>query len=243
VIAARLRPLRRRPRDRRNTRAWGRSESALHAVRAVLRDRSYPAPPRGRLEWAPPMISSACATAGTSSLSIARQGSFAVGRTVVTSPGTFDPAAQTPPVQPPRRPGRRCTRSHVRLIPSPRAVRRLPLVMWYGIGPFSKTWQTPDEQNWFGTFRLGVWPDFFPWRAVLARSGSAQPVLPADDAERRADRHRRERECDRSNRTVAGRHRRMEFGDIILRRRTSGRVAGGLPLARSVPLEIVCLGF
>ncbi len=21
---------------------------------------------------------------------------------------------------------------------------------------------TPDEQGWFGTFRLGIWPDFFP---------------------------------------------------------------------------------
>jgi hypothetical protein len=78
------------------------------------------------------------------------------------------------------------------------------LVLWHGIGQFSKTWETtpdgregfqniflrrrfpvyvidqprrgragrstqpatitpaPDEQDWFGTFRLGVWPDFFP---------------------------------------------------------------------------------
>jgi hypothetical protein len=82
--------------------------------------------------------------------------------------------------------------------------RRLPLVMWHGIGQFSKTWETtpdgregyqnlflrrgyavylvdqprrggaarstvdgtvtatPDEQGWFATFRLGIWPDFFP---------------------------------------------------------------------------------
>ena len=27
--------------------------------------------------------------------------------------------------------------------------------------PISLT-PTPDEQGWFGTFRLGIWPDFFP---------------------------------------------------------------------------------
>jgi len=138
-------------------------------------------------------------------LSIARQGSFAVGGTVVTSPGVFDPTAQAPAGQPPSTAGQTLHGDHAYVFfQVPERARRLPLVMWHGIGQFSKTWETtpdgregyqtiflrrrfavyivdqprrgragrstvdatiratPDEQNWFGTFRLGVWPDFFP---------------------------------------------------------------------------------
>jgi len=146
------------------------------------------------------------AAADQGSISIARQGSFAVGGTVVTSPGVFDAAA--PPAalgQPVSTAGQTLHGDHAYVFYQvPHRARRLPLVMWHGIGQFSKTWETtpdgregyqtlflrrrfavylvdqprrgrasrstvdgtiratPDEQNWFGTFRLGIWPDFFP---------------------------------------------------------------------------------
>jgi len=151
------------------------------------------------------LLSHGAAIAGQQPISIARQGSFAVGGTVVTSPGTFDPAAQTTPGQPPSTAGQTLHGDHAYVFYQvPVRARRLPLVMWHGIGQFSKTWETtpdgregyqtiflrrrfgvyvvdqprrgraarstvdgtipatPDEQNWFGTFRLGIWPDFFP---------------------------------------------------------------------------------
>ena len=124
---------------------------------------------------------------------------------MVTSPGVFDATAQTPAGQPPSIAGQTLHGDHAYVFYQvPDRARRLPLVMWHGIGQFSKTWETtpdgregyqtiflrrgfgvyvvdqprrgragrstvdatiqatPDEQNWFGTFRLGVWPDFFP---------------------------------------------------------------------------------
>jgi hypothetical protein len=151
------------------------------------------------------LLSPACATVGPRPLSIARQGSFAVGGTVVTSPGVFDATAQAPAGQPPSTAGQTLHGDHAYVFYQiPERARRLPLVMWHGIGQFSKTWETtpdgregyqtlflrrgfgvylvdqprrgragrstvdgtipatPDEQNWFGVFRLGIWPDFFP---------------------------------------------------------------------------------
>jgi hypothetical protein len=124
---------------------------------------------------------------------------------VVTSPGVFDATTQSPTGQPPSTAGQTLHGDHAYVFYQiPVRARRLPLVMWHGIGQFSKTWETtpdgregyqtiflrrgfgvylvdqprrgragrstvdgtiratPDEQNWFGTFRLGVWPDFFP---------------------------------------------------------------------------------
>ena len=131
-------------------------------------------------------------------LQIKEQGSFAVGGTVITNPGKFDPYRQTPD-------GQTFHGDHAYVFYQlPVNARQLPLVMWHGIGQFSKTWETtpdgregyqniflrrdfgvylidqprrgnagrstqpatiqptPDEQGWFGTFRLGIWPDFFP---------------------------------------------------------------------------------
>jgi hypothetical protein len=125
------------------------------------------------------------------------QGSFAVGGSVVTNPGTFDPYKPTPA-------GQTFRGDHAYVFYQiPVEARKYPLVMWHGIGQFSKTWETtpdgregfqniflrrrfgvylidqprrgnagrstaeanispvPDEQQWFGTFRLGIWPDFF----------------------------------------------------------------------------------
>ncbi len=131
-------------------------------------------------------------------LQIKEQGSFAVGGTVITNPGKFDPLRPTPD-------GQTLHGDHAYVFYQlPVKARQLPLVMWHGFGQFSKTWETtpdgregyqtiflrrhfgvylidqprrgnagrstqpgsltptPDEQGWFGTFRLGIWPDFFP---------------------------------------------------------------------------------
>lgn len=131
-------------------------------------------------------------------LTIQEQGSFAVGGTVITNPGKFDHLRPTPD-------GQTFHGDHAYVTYQlPVKARQLPLVMWHGIGQFSKTWETtpdgregyqtiflrrgfgvylidqprrgnagrstqpatiqptPDEQGWFGTFRLGIWPDFFP---------------------------------------------------------------------------------
>ncbi len=130
-------------------------------------------------------------------LLIQEQGSFAVGGTVITNPGTFDPYNQTPA-------GQTFHGDHAYIIYQiPVNARKYPLVMWHGIGQFTKTWETtpdgregyqtiflrrgfgvylidqprrgnagrsttpasieptPDEQGWFGTFRIGIWPDYF----------------------------------------------------------------------------------
>jgi hypothetical protein len=151
------------------------------------------------------LLNPAYATAGQRSISIVQQGSFAVGGTVVTSPGVYDPTAQAPAGQPPSTAGQTLHGDHAYVFfQVPERARHLPLVMWHGIGQFSKTWETtpdgregyqtiflrrrfavyivdqprrgragrstvdatiratPDEQDWFGTFRLGRWPDFFP---------------------------------------------------------------------------------
>lgn len=128
---------------------------------------------------------------------VQEQGSFAVGGTVFTNPGTFDPYNQTPS-------GQTFHGDHAYVFYQiPVNVRKYPLVMWHGIGQFSKTWETtpdgregfqniflrrhfgvylidqprrgdasrstvaanitatPDEQQWFDTFRVSIWPDYF----------------------------------------------------------------------------------
>lgn len=128
---------------------------------------------------------------------IEEQGSFAVGGTVITNPGTFNPYNQTPE-------GQTFHGDHAYVFYQiPMKARKYPLVMWHGIGQFSKTWETtpdgregyqtiflrhrfpvylidqprrgnasrstvagtinptPDEQGWFGTFRVGIWPNYF----------------------------------------------------------------------------------
>jgi hypothetical protein len=128
---------------------------------------------------------------------IEEQGSFAVGGKVITAPGTFDPYNQTTA-------GQTFHGDHAYVFYQiPVNARRYPLVMWHGIGQFSKTWETtpdgregyqniflrrgfpvylidqprrgnagrstvaanitptPDEQGWFGTFRVGIWPNYF----------------------------------------------------------------------------------
>lgn len=128
---------------------------------------------------------------------IQEQGSFAAGGKVISNSGTFDPYKPTPA-------GQTFSGDHAYVFYQiPVKARKYPLVMWHGIGQFSKTWETtpdgregfqniflrrrfgvylidqprrgnagrstveatytptPDEQQWFGTFRIGIWPDYF----------------------------------------------------------------------------------
>jgi hypothetical protein len=128
---------------------------------------------------------------------IQEQGSFAIGGTVITNPGTFDPTNPTSA-------GQTLHGDHAYVFYQiPVEARKYPLVMWHGIGQFSKTWETtpdgregyqniflrrrfgvylidqprrgdagrntvaanltatPDEQQWFNTFRIGIWPNYF----------------------------------------------------------------------------------
>jgi len=130
-------------------------------------------------------------------LVIQEQGSFAVGGTVITNPGIFDPYKPTPE-------GQTFRGDHAYVFYQvPVKARKYPLVMWHGIGQFSKTFETtpdgregyqniflrnnysvylidqprrgnagrstvtatinptPDEQQWFDVFRVGVWPSYF----------------------------------------------------------------------------------
>ncbi|MCC6413801.1 MAG: alpha/beta fold hydrolase [Saprospiraceae bacterium] len=138
----------------------------------------------------------ACAS-NKNALMVQEQGSFAVGGTVITNPGTFDPYKPTPA-------GQTFRGDHAYVFYQiPVKARKYPLVMWHGIGQFSKTWETtpdgregfqniflrrrfgvyvldqprrgnagrstaeasiaptPDEQQWFDVFRVGVWPNYF----------------------------------------------------------------------------------
>jgi hypothetical protein len=138
-------------------------------------------------------------------LAIQEQGSFAVGGTVVTAPGTFDPIAQGAFTPTPDPKGQTLHGDHTYVFyQKPVNARPLPLVFWHGHGQSAKTWETtpdgregfqniflrqrysvylidqprrgraarstapvnipatPDEQLWFGIFRLGVWPTLYP---------------------------------------------------------------------------------
>lgn len=134
------------------------------------------------------------------------QGSFAVGGTVITDTGTFDPikhGAFNPANQ--SSAGQTLQGDHAYVFYQiPRKARKLPLVFWHGFGQSAKTWEStpdgregfqniflrrrfpvylidqprrgraarstkpitiqaaPDEQLWFGIFRMGVGAEFFP---------------------------------------------------------------------------------
>lgn len=137
---------------------------------------------------------------------IQEQGSFTVGGSVVTAPGTFDPikdGAFNPANQSSK--GQTLHGDHGYVFYQiPKKAKKLPLVFWHGYGQFSKTWETtpdgregfqniflrekypvylidqprrgraargtqpgtisatPDDQLWFGIFRLGIGSEFYP---------------------------------------------------------------------------------
>ena len=72
-------------------------------------------------------------------LVIQDQGSFAVGGTVITNPGTFDPYKLTPE-------GQTLHGDHAYVFYQiPINARKLPLVLWHGAGQFGKTWETTAD--------------------------------------------------------------------------------------------------
>jgi hypothetical protein len=85
-------------------------------------------------------------------LIIQEQGSFAVGGTVISREGTFDPIAQGAwnPMRTDET-GQTLHGDHAFVFYQvPVNSRELPLVFWHGFGQFSKTWQTtPDGREGF----------------------------------------------------------------------------------------------
>ena len=143
---------------------------------------------------------------GKGPLIIQKQGSFAVGGSVVKVAGTFDPIKDGAynPVSGSSA-GQTLHGDHAYVFYQvPVKARRLQLVFWHGHGQSAKTWETTpdgregfqniflrkgfpvylidqprrgraarstqpvsiaaaaDEQLWFGIFRLGAWPSYYP---------------------------------------------------------------------------------
>jgi hypothetical protein len=90
------------------------------------------------------------ATGASAALNIEEQGSFAVGGTVITSDGTFDPRNPTDPQ------GQTLHSDHGRVVYQvPRDARDLPLVLWHGYQAAGTTWDsTPDGREGFQTIFL-----------------------------------------------------------------------------------------
>lgn len=99
---------------------------------------------------APDSLRVAEATGGPTPLMIREQGSFAVGGTVVTKAGTFDPRNPTDPE------GQTFHGDHARVFYQvPVDPRPLPLVLWHGWWDSGQTWgSTPDEREGFQTIFL-----------------------------------------------------------------------------------------
>lgn len=77
---------------------------------------------------------------GANALTLADQGSFAVGGTVATAPGQFDP------LRPAQSQGQTYLGDHAyAFYQVPENARRLPLVMLHGTGQSSKTWETTAD--------------------------------------------------------------------------------------------------
>ncbi len=125
----------------------------------------------------------AAATPQPAPLTIQEQGSFAVGGTVVKSPGTFDPLKTSSD-------GQTLHGDHARVFYQvPVNARKLPLVMWHGFGEFSKTWETtPDGregfQNLFLRRRFPVYLIDQPRRGGAARSTVGTTISAAPDEQR-----------------------------------------------------------
>ena len=113
-------------------------------------------------------------------LVIEQQGSFAIGGTVIENPGTFDPYKPTPA-------GQTFRGDHAYVFYQvPAEARKYPLVMWHGIGQFSKTWETtPDGregyQNIFLRRRFPVYIIDQPRRGNAGRSTVAATINPVPD--------------------------------------------------------------
>ncbi len=113
-------------------------------------------------------------------LRIQEQGSFAVGGSVITNPGTFDAIERTPE-------GQTFHGDHAYVFYQiPVRAKTLPLVFWHGFGQFSKTWETtPDGREGFQTLFLrrgyGVYVLDQPRRGNAGRSTVEATIIPTPD--------------------------------------------------------------
>lgn len=114
-------------------------------------------------------------------LRIQEQGSFAVGGTMSTAPGTFDPREPMEPA------GQTYRGDHAyAFYQIPVNARKLPIVMWHGAGQFSKTWETTADgregfQNIFLRRRFGVYLIDQPRRGDAGRSMVEATIKPTPD--------------------------------------------------------------
>ena len=108
------------------------------------------------------------------------QGSFAVGGSVITNPGTFDPIKRTPE-------GQTFHGDHAYVFYQiPEKARKLPLVLWHGYGQFSKSWEsTPDGRDGFQNIFLrrgfSVYVIDQPRRGGAGRSTVEATISPTPD--------------------------------------------------------------
>lgn len=113
-------------------------------------------------------------------LIIQEQGSFAIGGTVITSPGTYDAIEQGPN-------GQTFHGDHAYVFfQIPVSARKLPLVLWHGHGQSSKTWETtPDGREGFQNIFLrrgfGVYVIDQPRRGNAGRSTQPITITPVPD--------------------------------------------------------------
>lgn len=127
-----------------------------------------------------------CATShnGTAApMIVQEQGSFAVGGSVITNSGTFDPVKRTPE-------GQTFHGDHAYVFYQiPEKAHKLPLVLWHGYGQFSKTWEsTPDGregyQNIFLRRGFGVYILDQPRRGNAGRTMQPVTIAPAPDEQK-----------------------------------------------------------
>jgi pimeloyl-ACP methyl ester carboxylesterase len=140
------------------------------------------------LFMAPIIFTASCAIVSRNGkpgpLMIQEQGSFAVGGTVVTNPGTFDPVKMSPE-------GQTFHGDHAYVFYQiPANARKLPLVLWHGYGQSSKTWgTTPDGregyQNIFLRRGFGVYVIDQPRRGSAGRSTQPITLTPVPDEQER----------------------------------------------------------
>jgi pimeloyl-ACP methyl ester carboxylesterase len=123
----------------------------------------------------------AAGTVETKPLIIQEQGSFAIGGSVISSPGIFDPK------QPANPQGQTLHGDHAYVFyQKPVKARKYPLMFLHGAGQFSKTWEsTPDGREGFQNIFLrrdfGVYLIDQPRRGDAGRSTLAANLTPATD--------------------------------------------------------------
>ncbi|MFE0758333.1 hypothetical protein ACFW16_30515 [Inquilinus sp. NPDC058860] len=116
-------------------------------------------------------------------LVIQEQGSFAIGGTTISAPGTYDPYKPSPA-------GQTFHGDHAYVFYQvPVDARPLPLVLWHGAGQFSKTWETtPDGREGYQTIFLrrgfGVYVIDQPRRGDAGRSTQPVTITPTPDEQR-----------------------------------------------------------